>query len=217
MRRASQEIDLQNEQILEVAIQQFCEKGYAKTRMEDIAQILGITKTPLYYHFKDKAGLFDAAYRKAMNEVYNNDLKIFTKKCSLYDRLVEAFVVCAISSHQLQISEMSRILVKESGELAKTLVYMDQMNALFYQFKTAAMKEAQQSGEIRADVDIDELYALINCCYSGVLEWVASQEYQHPMSDVNREKMVKRLIGKIFIAIKPLYFTSTVEPLDGER
>ena len=208
MRRISQDIDLQNEQILNTAIQQFCEKGYAKTRMEDIAQMLGITKTPLYYHFKDKAGLFDAAYRRAMNEVYNNDLKIFTKNCCLYDKLVEAFVACAISSHQLQISEMSRIVGKESEELSKTVEYMNEMNALFYQFKTAAMKEAQRSGEIRADADIDELYTLINCCYSGVLEWVVGQEHQHPMSDIDRENMVKRLIGKVFIAIKPLYFNS---------
>jgi AcrR family transcriptional regulator len=206
LRRVSEEIEVQNEQILNTAIQQFCEKGYAKTRMEDIAQILGITKTPLYYHFKDKAGLFDAAYRKAMDEVYRSDLRIFTKNCCLYDKLVEAFEVCAISAHQLQISEMGRILVKESQELAKTVEYMNEMNALFYQFKTAAMEEAQRSGEIRADADIDELYTLINCCYSGVLEWVNGQEYQNPMRDDEREAIVRRLIGKFFVAIKPLYF-----------
>ena len=206
MRRISQDIDFQNEQILEIAIQQFCEKGYAKTRMEDIAQILGITKTPLYYHFKDKAGLFDAAYRKAMNEVYANDISIFTKNCSLYEKLEEAFVACAISSYQLQISELSRIVLQEKEELAKTAEYMVHMNDMFYQFKTAAMKEAKQAGEIKPDADIDELYILINCCYSGVLEWVGSQDYQHMMCDKEREELVKRLIGKIFSAIRPLYF-----------
>lgn len=210
MRRISQDIDLQNEQILETAIEQFCEKGYAKTRMEDIAQILGITKTPLYYHFKDKAGLFDAAYRKAMSGVYHNDLKIFQKDCCLYDKMLEAFVACAISSYQLQISEMSRILIKEKEELSKTVDYMNEMNALFYQFKSEAMREAQRNGEIRADADIDELYALINCCYSGVLEWVNGQDYQHPMDDISKQKMVEKLIGKIFVAIKPLYFNSDV-------
>lgn len=209
MRRVSQEISLQNEQILQVAIQQFCEKGYAKTRMEDIARILEITKTPLYYHFKDKAGLFDAAYRKAMNEVYSNDIAVFAKNCCLYDKLMEAFVFCAISAYQLQITEMSQILTRESEELSQTVKYMQEMNDMFYKFKTAAMRDAQKSGEIKADVEIDELYAIINACYSGVLSWVEGIGRRNGLSEAEKEKMTKDMISKIFSALKPLYFNET--------
>lgn len=207
MRRVSQEITLQNERILETAIQQFCIKGYAKTRMEDIAQILNITKTPLYYHFKDKAGLFDAAFRKAINNLYANDATIFAKNCCLYEKLVESFVTCAISSHQLQIDEMSRILVKEGAELSQTFVYQQEMQDRFYALKTAAMRDAQQRGEIRADADIDELYAIINACYTGTLSYVGGEELHKKMTDTEAEQMIQRLIGKMFLAIKHMYFT----------
>lgn len=206
MRRVSHEINLQNERILEVAIQQFCEKGYAKTRMEDIAKVLGITKTPLYYHFKDKAGLFDAAYRKAINEVYSNDIEIFTKNISLYDKLNEAFVACAISFYQLQIGEMSQILMRESDVLSQTVQYAEEVDEMFYKFKTAAMRAAQENGEIKANVDIDEFYSIIIACYSGVLSYVSGMARRKNLSETEKEQMAKDMIGKIFSALKPLYF-----------
>lgn len=206
MRRISSEIEEQNEQILDLAIHHFCEKGYAKTRMEDIASILQITKTPLYYHFKDKAGLFDAAYRKAMNKVFTADLEIFEKDGCVYDKLTEAFVVCAISSYQLQINEMSQIIIKEGDVLSETEKFMDEIHKKFYEFKTGAMIEAQQNGEIKENVDIDELYAMINACYCGVIAWVGGVGRRGGMSESKKEKLIKHLIGKAFLALKPLYF-----------
>ena len=206
MRRVNEEIDVQNERILDVAIEEFCEKGYAGTRMDDIAKKLNITKTPIYYHFKNKAGLFDAAYRRILDGVYENDLKIFSKNCSVYEKLEEAFVACAISSCQMQAGEMGHILSQESQELSDTIAYMDEMNARFYQFKAAAMKDAQKRGEIKADVDVDELFALINACYSGVLAWVGGAARRESLSQEAQEKLAQSMVEKVFEAFRNVYF-----------
>ena len=47
------------ELILEEALKQFSEKGFAGTSMSDIAKPLGITKAALYKHFKSKQQIFD--------------------------------------------------------------------------------------------------------------------------------------------------------------
>ena len=47
------------EMILEEALRQFSEKGYAATSMSDIAKPLGITKAALYKHFESKQQIFD--------------------------------------------------------------------------------------------------------------------------------------------------------------
>ncbi|MBR6403443.1 MAG: TetR/AcrR family transcriptional regulator [Eubacterium sp.] len=47
------------ELILEEALRQFSEKGYAATSMSDIAKPLGITKAALYKHFESKQQIFD--------------------------------------------------------------------------------------------------------------------------------------------------------------
>ncbi len=44
----------------------FAEHGYQGARVEDIAQDLGIAKGSIFQHFGSKAGLFFAAYRKAV-------------------------------------------------------------------------------------------------------------------------------------------------------
>jgi len=44
----------------------FAENGYQGARVEDIAMELGIAKGSVFQHFGSKAGLFLAAYKKAV-------------------------------------------------------------------------------------------------------------------------------------------------------
>jgi len=57
------------ERILKVAQQVFSEKGYYETRMEDIADRLGVSKRTLYLYFKNKEELFRAMCAEAPNEI----------------------------------------------------------------------------------------------------------------------------------------------------
>ncbi len=53
------------ERILSAASQVFSEKGYYETRMEDIAERLGVSKRTLYLYFKSKEDLFKAMCAEA--------------------------------------------------------------------------------------------------------------------------------------------------------
>ncbi len=55
--------------ILKAAQHVFSEKGYHETRMEDIAEKLGVSKRTLYLYFKNKEDLFRAMCEEALNEV----------------------------------------------------------------------------------------------------------------------------------------------------
>jgi TetR/AcrR family acrAB operon transcriptional repressor len=48
------------EALLAAALQVFRERGVAHTRLVDVAQRAGVTRGAIYWHFKDKAGLFQA-------------------------------------------------------------------------------------------------------------------------------------------------------------
>lgn len=54
------------ELIVETAVHAFAEHGYQGTRVEDVAAELGISKGSVFQHFGSKAGLFLAAYRRAV-------------------------------------------------------------------------------------------------------------------------------------------------------
>ncbi len=46
-------------QLLDIACRLFGQKGYDRTSLRDIAEVAGITKAALYYHFPDKEALYD--------------------------------------------------------------------------------------------------------------------------------------------------------------
>jgi len=50
-------IDKKN-QILDAALQIFVKKGYSETRMDDIAQVSGMSKGAIYHHYSSKKDLF---------------------------------------------------------------------------------------------------------------------------------------------------------------
>ena len=118
-------------------------------------------------------------------------------------------MVCAVSASQLQIDEMGRILMREGEPLSATGRYQQEMMERFYVLKAGAMRDAQQRGEILPDADIDELYALINACYSGVLSWAGGVALHENMTPGAKEALIKRLIGRVFEAIRPLYFADS--------
>jgi TetR/AcrR family transcriptional regulator len=57
------------ERIVETAMRHFAEQGYQGARVEDIAAELGIAKGSIFQHFGSKAGLFIAAYKKAVTSL----------------------------------------------------------------------------------------------------------------------------------------------------
>ncbi len=54
------------DRIVDAAMRHFAEHGYQGARVEDVAAEMGIAKGSIFQHFGSKAGLFFAAYKKAV-------------------------------------------------------------------------------------------------------------------------------------------------------
>lgn len=65
-RKQDEEPGLSRETILAEAARLFKRNGYRKTRLEELAQVLGVTRPAIYYHFKAKQDLLVALYMDAM-------------------------------------------------------------------------------------------------------------------------------------------------------
>jgi AcrR family transcriptional regulator len=61
--------EAKRERIVEAAMRHFAEHGYQGARVEDIASELGIAKGSIFQHFGSKAGLFLAAYKRAVTSL----------------------------------------------------------------------------------------------------------------------------------------------------
>jgi AcrR family transcriptional regulator len=54
------------EAIIEAALDEFIARGYAATRLDDVANRAGVAKGTIYLHFKDKEALFQELIRTAL-------------------------------------------------------------------------------------------------------------------------------------------------------
>ena len=60
--------DARPQELLEAALEQFVERGYAATRLEDVARRAGVSKGTLYLYFENKQELFKAVVRATVVE-----------------------------------------------------------------------------------------------------------------------------------------------------
>ena len=52
-------------------MEEFARRGFAATRLEDVAERAGVTKGTIYFYFKDKEELFKAAARSSLEPALN--------------------------------------------------------------------------------------------------------------------------------------------------
>ncbi len=51
-------------ELIEAGLAEFAEKGFAATRLEDVARRAGVSKGTIYRYFESKEALFQAALRR---------------------------------------------------------------------------------------------------------------------------------------------------------
>jgi TetR/AcrR family acrAB operon transcriptional repressor len=66
VRRTKADAETTRHQILDAAEAQFLARGVAHTRLQDVAVAAGVTRGAIYWHFQDKAELFNAMMERAL-------------------------------------------------------------------------------------------------------------------------------------------------------
>ncbi len=99
-------------QILEAAALRFAESGFSETRLEDVGKDVGIGRSAVLYHFKDKQLL----YRAGLDELFGGLLAVLRSSHmaggTLADRLEDG--VCAFVDYMGQHPTAARLALRES-------------------------------------------------------------------------------------------------------
>lgn len=106
------------EQIVQTAGRHFSEYGYEGTYLESVAKECGITKPAIYYHFKDKASLYEAVLVK-----YFSELAQAIEKNTLQDDPREnlSMYVRTFGNYLIATPSFSAIFSREIANDAKSL------------------------------------------------------------------------------------------------
>lgn len=179
------------ERILDVARNQFLERGFAATSMQEIADAVGMTKPALYYHFKDKQDLLLAVLGREMEDGHRAFGDALSRNTGLEARLEDG---AAWSFSRVKgdlgrlMSDMHRVLPADRVHQFKCSHPMpvDTIAQL--------LADAMRRGEIPADQDPVVLARLYVGMIFGQLAMLNSEE----LAEIDPH-VLGRTIARVFV------------------
>ncbi len=162
------------QQLLRAALKHFANSGYAATSVQDIVDDAKLSKPALYYHFRDKAGLFQALVHEAHDERYRILRAAAESQTGIRAQLEAALV--ALFAYFRGNRELMRIsfatMFAAPGEAPKDAGCAEKCQRNF-EFVHDLLQRAQQAGELDRHFGSQELafgfYGLVNFYLVGHL------------------------------------------------
>jgi AcrR family transcriptional regulator len=156
------------QRLLDAALQVYAERGADDASLDEIARRAGVGIGTLYRHFPTRQALLEAVYRDQVEELcaVARELPGEAPPEQALERWLRALMAFATTKKNLSSSLMSG---PNKSEVATSC------SAMVREAATKLLAEAQQTGQVRADVDAIDLLRM-----SHALAIAADLPYSHP-------------------------------------
>lgn len=196
------EITIEN--ILEVSQRLFFEKGYDNTKIQDIADELGMTKGAIYHHFKSKEKIMDILGDKMFSN--NNPFEIVKKRKDLtaLEKMRLAIKLNQSDENLIELTNQAMPLLKNPQVLARML---ESNYKKLLPYWTELIEEGQKDGSIKTEQpkELAEILILSDL-------WMIPSLFPGNINDIkNRYKFVTTMLEKMGL---PLYDNEMIEKID---
>ena len=192
------------EKILEVSQRLFLEKGDDNTKIQDIADELGMTKGAIYHHFKSKEEIMDVLGDTMF--VNNNPFEIVKKRNDLNGLEKMKYVINLNQSNEQMIELTNQALpLLENPQILAKMFESNYQYLLPYWLEL--IEEGQKDGSIKTNQpkELAELLILTDL-------WMVPSLFPGNVNDIkNRYKFVTIMLGKMGL---PLYDEEMLEKID---
>jgi AcrR family transcriptional regulator len=162
------------QEIIRAASRVFAQKGYASTRMIEVAEAAGVGKGTIYEYFRSKEALFFAVFESMMaasaatlaqaGESVNGSFSLCMK--TLSDSIIQSWLD-QLDMYSLVMEFWSATASSPSRESFKAAFqagYQDLRTAIGNLIRTA-----QQTGEVAMDIDADKVAAALIGTWDALL------------------------------------------------
>ena len=144
--------------ILRAALKHFANAGYAATSVQAIVDAAKVSKPALYYHFRDKADLFQALVSEAHDERLQVVQQAAARKSDIRGQLIE--ILAALFDYFHKNRELTRIAFATAfaapGEVPPELNYLDRCQRNL-KFMRSLIRRAQVAGDLADRFDSRDL------------------------------------------------------------
>lgn len=147
------------ENILDAARREFFEKGYGAASINTIVDASNVTKPTVYYHFKNKEGLFNALVAEAYRNAHENRRGAVDENISAAEQI--ARVVAADFAFCLKQPELVRFVLAQTFNLpGEPECDLTEIHYRDYEFFSELIERGNRSGEFACADTISAALAL---------------------------------------------------------
>jgi len=139
------------EEILQAALEVFTDRGFAATKLEDVARRAGVTKGTIYLYYESKEALFKALVRETIVPVIAKGEALansFTGTArDLFEQLVREYFRLVGDT---PLSGIPRLMIAEAGnfpELAR--FYYEEVVTRGHRLMAGVLERGMKAGEFR--------------------------------------------------------------------
>ena len=148
--------------ILEAATNEFSANGLAGARTERIAEAAGVNKALLYYYFRSKQELYNAALEELAEQVVSSGLSVMSLECSAGERVVHFALNHFDRIHTRRtfqsLMQQEMIRLHRGEENAVVPLVKKVFKPMMLSFREA-FAEGQSTGELIRVDDLQMIYA----------------------------------------------------------
>jgi TetR/AcrR family acrAB operon transcriptional repressor len=164
MRRTKTEADKTRQDLMRSAWQIFSQKGYAETRLSDIARDAGVTRGAIYWHFGNKENLLLSLFKEKADSYFMIISEALEKDLSPLEK-IKAILVNIIkkmeTDDQFKAEEILMLRrADDKGRFQQIHDYIKQRTKKHSELMFRIIVEGQERGEIRKGIDPRHIVSL---------------------------------------------------------
>ena len=151
------------QELLDAALRLFAHKGFAATRIDDVARLAGVSKGTLYLYYASKDELFKAVVRNSLGLVIAKGSDMVDRwEGSTCDLLHQLALTWWAHVGNFEVSGIFKIVIAEVGNLPELAqFYVDEVIKPTHELLGKAVRRGIERGEFRPlDVN-DVVHALV--------------------------------------------------------
>jgi AcrR family transcriptional regulator len=139
--------------ILEAALDEFCKRGFAATRVEDVAARASVAKGTIYLNFKDKQALFEELIQSTLGAHIDRLESVRLQSGQSMRDTIETIALPLIDAARAgRVGNLIRLLIAESGRFPhlSEFYYREVLSRAMNAIRRLA-REAVREGELAGD------------------------------------------------------------------
>lgn len=166
--------DRTRQRILDTAAQEFRRRGYAGTKVNDIACAANMRAASIYYYFESKDQLFEEVLEIGLRLVFEAVRKAVTATPAHAGH--RARIEAAVQAHLSMLHEYGNYSSANIRNFGQTPVEIQQrqlvLRRAYGEYWRRLLTDAREAGELRAGADLSLLRMFVYGAMNWSLEWV---------------------------------------------